>query len=38
MNGVLFAKTGKVFSLKKNKKYWKMENSGNFISLEKWEP
>ena len=35
-----------VFSLKKNrtlKKYWKngkkiLEKSGNFVSLEKWEP
>ena len=45
MNCVLFAKMDQVFS-KENKtlkKYWKIgkkirEKSGNFVSLEKWEP
>ena len=44
MNCVLFAKIDKVFILKKNirmllEKVKKiLEKSGNFFSLEKWEP
>ena len=40
MNCVLFAKMDKVFSLKQAKQniYKKLEKSGNFVSLEKWEP
>ena len=39
MNCVLFAKMDKVFQLKnKTSKNTGMENSGNFVSPEKWEP
>ena len=44
MNCVLFAKMDQVFSLKnktlKNTGKWRkiLEKSGNFVSLEKWEP